>query len=62
MDHGPQVVAHRDVLPSPETSWSPALAAEFKRDDDYIEQLEEDLWQFKLLVDGYEAKLRSKAA
>lgn len=35
---------------------------EFKRDDDYIEQLEEDLWQFKLLVDGYEAKLRSKAA
>jgi len=35
---------------------------EFKRDDDYIEKLEEDLWQFKLLVDGYEAKLRSKAA
>lgn len=35
---------------------------EFKRDDDYIEQLEADLWQFKLLVDEYEAKLRSKAA
>ncbi|MEC4239106.1 lambda exonuclease family protein [Pseudomonas sp. DSV-1] len=35
---------------------------EFKRDDDYIEKLEEDLWQFKLLVDGYEEKLRSKAA
>lgn len=35
---------------------------EFKRDDDYIEKLEEDLWQFKLLVDEYEAKLRSKAA
>jgi len=31
---------------------------EFKRDDDYIEKLEEDLWQFKLLVDSYEAKLR----
>lgn len=35
---------------------------EFKRDDDYIEKLEADLWQFKLLVDGYEEKLRSKAA
>ncbi|MEE3929688.1 lambda exonuclease family protein [Pseudomonas viridiflava] len=35
---------------------------EFKRDDDYIEKLEEELWQFKLLVDGYEQKLRSKAA
>ncbi|AIC20618.1 MULTISPECIES: lambda exonuclease family protein [Pseudomonas] len=35
---------------------------EFKRDEDYIEKLEEDLWQFKLLVDQYEAKLRSKAA
>ncbi|AZD07520.1 Phage related protein [Pseudomonas chlororaphis] len=35
---------------------------EFKRDDDYIEKLEEDLWEFKLLVDQYEAKLRSKAA
>ncbi|WP_236693106.1 YqaJ viral recombinase family protein [Pseudomonas sp. 11/12A] len=35
---------------------------EFQRDDDYIEKLEEDLCQFKLLVDGYEAKLRSKAA
>ncbi|YCH23117.1 YqaJ viral recombinase family protein [Pseudomonas sp. D1-3] len=35
---------------------------EFKRDDDYIEQLEADLWQFKLLVDQYEAKLREKAA
>ena len=35
---------------------------EFQRDDDYIEKLEEDLWQFKLLVDEYEQKLRSKAA
>lgn len=35
---------------------------EFKRDDDYIEKLEADLWQFKLLVDGYEKQLRSKAA
>ena len=35
---------------------------EFKRDDDYIEQLEDDLWKFKLLVDQYEAKLREKAA
>ncbi len=35
---------------------------EFQRDDDYIEKLEEDLWQFKLLVDGYEEILRSKAA
>lgn len=35
---------------------------EFKRDDDYIEQLEADLWQFKLLVDQYEAKLRGEAA
>lgn len=35
---------------------------EFKRDDDYIEKLEEDLWQFKLLVDSFEQKLRSKAA
>jgi len=33
-----------------------------ERDDNYIEQLEADLWQFKLLVDGYEAKLREKAA
>lgn len=32
---------------------------EFDRDDDYIEQLEADLWQFKLLVDEYEAKLRA---
>lgn len=35
---------------------------EFQRDDDYIEKLEEDLWEFKLLVDEYEQKLRSKAA
>ncbi|MFJ7007650.1 hypothetical protein [Pseudomonas putida] len=35
---------------------------EFKRDDDYIEQLEQDLWEFKLLVDGFENQLRSKAA
>ncbi|QHF08645.1 lambda exonuclease family protein [Pseudomonas syringae] len=35
---------------------------EFKREDDYIEKLEEDLWEFKLLVDDYERQLRSKAA
>lgn len=35
---------------------------EFQRDDDYIEQLEKDLWEFKQLVDYYEAQLRSKAA
>ncbi|QJP09046.1 lambda exonuclease family protein [Pseudomonas multiresinivorans] len=35
---------------------------EFKRDEDYIEALEDDLWQFKLLVDQYETKLREKAA
>lgn len=29
-----------------------------ERDEEYIEQLEADLWQFKLLVDQYEAKLR----
>lgn len=33
---------------------------QFERDDDFIEQLEADLWQFKLLVDEYEDKLRSK--
>lgn len=33
---------------------------QFERDDDFIEQLEADLWQFKLLVDEYEAKLRRK--
>lgn len=35
---------------------------EFQRDEEYIEQLEEDLWKFKLLVDEYEAKLREKTA
>lgn len=35
---------------------------QFERDDDYIEELESDLWEFKLLVDQYEAKLREKAA
>lgn len=35
---------------------------EFKRDDDYIEKLEEDLWEFKKIVDQYEAKLRIKMA
>jgi hypothetical protein len=35
---------------------------EFQRDDDYIEKLEQDLWEFKLLVDGYETFLRSEAA
>ena len=32
---------------------------EFSRDEEYIEQLEADLWQFKLLVDEYEEKLRA---
>ncbi len=35
---------------------------EFKRDDDYIEKLEEDLWAFKLLVDEYERALRAPKA
>lgn len=35
---------------------------EFKRDENYIEQLEQDLWDFKLLVDCYETQLRKKAA
>lgn len=35
---------------------------EFKRDDNFIERLEEDLWEFKLLVDQYESHLRTKAA
>lgn len=35
---------------------------ESQRDDDYIEKLEEDLWQFKLLVDQYEAALRAPKA
>ena len=46
----------------------PALAAvgrqlwwqEFKRDEAFIEQLEQDLWDFKLLVDYYETQLRKK--
>lgn len=35
---------------------------EYERDDDYIEELERDLWEFKKLVDEYEARLRAKAA
>ena len=35
---------------------------EYDRDDNYIEELEADLWQFKKLVDEYEALLRAKAA
>lgn len=35
---------------------------EFQRDETFIEELEEDLLQFKLLVDQFEAKLREKAA
>lgn len=35
---------------------------EYERDDEYIEELEADLWKFKLLVDEYEARLRDKAA
>jgi hypothetical protein len=35
---------------------------EFKRDDNYIEQMESELWEFKLLVDQYETTLRMKEA
>ncbi|WGK60551.1 YqaJ viral recombinase family protein [Halopseudomonas sp. SMJS2] len=35
---------------------------EYERDEEYIEELEQDLWKFKLLVDEYEARLRDKAA
>lgn len=35
---------------------------EFKRDEAFIEELEEDLLRFKLLVDQFEAKLREQAA
>lgn len=33
-----------------------------ERDDDYIEAMEVDLWEFKLLVDEYEQTLRLKEA
>jgi hypothetical protein len=50
--------------------YCPALApagkqftmVEVKRDDDFIEQMEQDLWQFALFVDQYEAALRKQAA
>lgn len=35
---------------------------EFKRDEAFIEELEEDLLRFKALVDYFEAKLREQAA
>jgi hypothetical protein len=35
---------------------------EFKRDEDYIEKMETELWEFALLVDQYEAALRKQAA
>lgn len=35
---------------------------EYERDENYIEELERDLWEFKKLVDEYEARLRDKAA
>lgn len=35
---------------------------EYERDENYIEELERDLWEFKKLVDEYESKLRAKAA
>lgn len=35
---------------------------EFARDDNYIEALEQDLWEFKQLVDSYESTLKQKAA
>lgn len=34
----------------------------YERDDDYIEEMELDLIEFKALVDGYEQKLRMKEA
>ena len=34
----------------------------YERDDDYIEALESDLLEFKILVDEYETKLRMEAA
>lgn len=35
---------------------------EFKRDDDYIEKMEAELWEFAMLVNQYEQALRQKAA
>ena len=35
---------------------------EFARDDNYIDALEQDLWEFKQLVDSYESTLKQKAA
>lgn len=35
---------------------------EFKRDDDYIEKMESELWEFAVLVNEYEAELRKQAA
>lgn len=35
---------------------------EFKRDEEYIEKLEQDLWQFAMLVSQYEQVLRQQAA
>jgi hypothetical protein len=35
---------------------------EFKRDDDYIEKMEAELWEFAVLVNEYEAELRKQAA
>jgi hypothetical protein len=50
--------------------YCPALApagkqftmVEVRRNDDFIEKMEQDLWQFALFVDGYEATLRKQAA
>jgi hypothetical protein len=35
---------------------------EFPRDDDFIEKMEMDLWEFSMLVAQYEKQLRQKAA
>lgn len=35
---------------------------EFKRDDDYIEKMEAELWEFAMLVNQYEQALRQKVA
>jgi hypothetical protein len=35
---------------------------EFKRDEGFIEKMEQDLWEFAMLVNEYEAALRKQAA
>jgi hypothetical protein len=35
---------------------------EVKRDDNFIEAMEKDLWEFAVFVDHYEHELRKQAA